>query len=264
VVGFTDRLMFLDLFGSSTSAGKPAVVVNNGLNNRAFFSLVGSNRPSIDQDHLAVTLGVNDLTQMRGYGVELTYDPTVLEFVRAVRAENSLIPTNENTPSLMALNPEPGRITVSDALTGEDGASGSGQLTDLIFRRLGAANETSVQIDFAQLSDMNFGINMPSATEMAPETPSAANALNQNFPNPFNPATTIPFSVAQAGDVKLVVYNTLGQEVRTLVNNYKLAGEYSVKWDGRDNVGREVASGIYVYRMEAGGFSATHRMVFMK
>jgi hypothetical protein len=264
VVGFTDWLMFLDLFGTSSSAGKPVAVVNNGLNTRAAFALVGSNRPSIDQDHLAVTLQVNNLTQMRGYGVELTYDPTMLEFVRAVRAENSLIPTNENTPSLLALNPESGRITLSDGLSGDQAVSGSGQLTDLIFRRLGAANETSVQIDFAQLSDLNFGINMPSSVDALPEASAVANALNQNFPNPFNPATTIPYSVAQAGDVRVVVYSTLGQEIRTLVDHYKLAGEYSVKWDGRDNGGREVASGIYVYRMEAGNFSATHRMVFMK
>jgi hypothetical protein len=101
-VGFADWLMFLDEFGKSSGAAKP-VLVSNGRNTGAMLSLVGSNRPSIDQEHLGVSVRADGLTEMRGYGVVVTYDPEMLEFVRAIRAENSMMPTNENTPALSVI-----------------------------------------------------------------------------------------------------------------------------------------------------------------
>jgi hypothetical protein len=91
--------------------------------------------------------------------------------------------------------------------------------------------------------------------------------LAQNYPNPFNPTTSIQYSVI--GDqsplyVTLKIYNILGQEVRTLVNELKEPGYYTVTWDGVDSIGREVGSGIYVCRLEVGDFMATKRMVLMK
>ncbi len=88
--------------------------------------------------------------------------------------------------------------------------------------------------------------------------------LEQNFPNPFNPRTTIRFAVASAQDVTLTVYNVAGQKVRTLYRGRVLAGEQSVVWDGRDDSGRTVASGIYVYRLTAEAGTQTRKMVFLK
>ncbi len=89
-------------------------------------------------------------------------------------------------------------------------------------------------------------------------------ALHQNYPNPFNNATTIYYEVPQAGQVTIEVYNIIGQRVRTLVSEDKSAGVYSVSWTGADESGREVASGIYLYRLNAPGFSAIKNMVLMK
>ena len=89
-------------------------------------------------------------------------------------------------------------------------------------------------------------------------------ALSQNMPNPFNPTTEISFSVPQATEVKLEVLNILGQSVRTLVDEFKAAGSYSVTWDSRDNNYRGVASGIYLYRITAGEFTDTRKMILMK
>jgi hypothetical protein len=260
-IGFTDWLIFLDSFGKSAASGKP-VIVNNGRNTSGNFALVGSNRPSIDQDHLGVTLEAVNMTEMRGYGVYVTYDPNVLEFVRAVRAEGNIMP-NDSQTELAVQKIEPGRLLIADANVGNQAASGSGPLADMIFRRLGMANQSSVQIDLAQIADLNFGINMPGAPAQAVQSP-ATYALSQNFPNPFNPATSMHYSLASPGDVNIVVYNTIGQEVRTLVSQYKLAGEYTAQWDGRDNAGREAASGVYVYRMNVNGFTQTQRMVLMR
>jgi hypothetical protein len=88
--------------------------------------------------------------------------------------------------------------------------------------------------------------------------------LDQNFPNPFNPSTKIKYSVAKKGMVNLAVFNILGQKVVTLVNQEQEAAEYTINWDSKDESGQEVASGIYFYKMTAGDFVETRKMVLMR
>ena len=88
--------------------------------------------------------------------------------------------------------------------------------------------------------------------------------LYQNAPNPFNPSTTIRYTLAEASDVRLTIYNSLGQRVRVLVNSGQSQGAYSVAWDGRDHLGREVSSGLYLYQLEAGANVSVRKMVFAK
>lgn len=88
--------------------------------------------------------------------------------------------------------------------------------------------------------------------------------LDQNYPNPFNPSTTIRYGVKSEGRVVIKVYNLLGQEVRTLVNEFKPAGVFRTVWDGRNNAGQAVATGVYVYRMQAGGIVKSRKMLFVK
>ena len=91
-------------------------------------------------------------------------------------------------------------------------------------------------------------------------------ALSQNFPNPFNPSTTIAFDIPEGKEVsvRLNVYNMRGQLVRTLVNELKSEGSYQIQWDGTDNYGRRVSSGVYFYRITTGEFSQTRKMVILK
>lgn len=91
-----------------------------------------------------------------------------------------------------------------------------------------------------------------------------AYSLKQNFPNPFNPTTAIEYALPVKGLVKLTIYNMLGQEVRTLVNTAQEANTYRVVWNGLDNHGKMVPSGIYFYTITANNFSATKKMVFLK
>ncbi|MBS1260694.1 MAG: hypothetical protein MAG453_00010 [Calditrichaeota bacterium] len=94
--------------------------------------------------------------------------------------------------------------------------------------------------------------------------------LGANYPNPFNPSTTIPFTLAGAGDVRISVYNVLGRRVATLANRWYSAGAHAVVWNGLDDNGRPVASGVYFYRMEtqpAGGpasVARTRKLVLMR
>lgn len=88
--------------------------------------------------------------------------------------------------------------------------------------------------------------------------------LEQNYPNPFNPATVISFQLPVSIPVKLQIYNLMGQLVRTLVDEQKLAGSYQVVWDGLNEHGERLPSGIYLYRIEAGEFRAVRRLALVK
>jgi methionine-rich copper-binding protein CopC len=89
-------------------------------------------------------------------------------------------------------------------------------------------------------------------------------ALNQNYPNPFNPTTTISFALPQSVDVRLSVYNLLGQEITTLVDEHMEAGTHEVVWPGTDRDGHSVASGVYFYRLTAGEYTASRKMTLVK
>lgn len=88
--------------------------------------------------------------------------------------------------------------------------------------------------------------------------------VGANYPNPFNPTTMIDYQLPQRSDVQLVVYNTLGQKVRTLVNETVSAGTHSVVWDGKDEAGQGVASGIYLYRFITTEYQKIQKMILMK
>ncbi|MEZ5359802.1 MAG: LamG-like jellyroll fold domain-containing protein [Candidatus Zixiibacteriota bacterium] len=87
---------------------------------------------------------------------------------------------------------------------------------------------------------------------------------SSSYPNPFNPTTTISYALPDAADVTIDVFNVAGQKVRTLASGYKEAGEYSVVWDSKDTMGQTVASGIYFYRIIAGKYSDTKKMILLK
>lgn len=89
-------------------------------------------------------------------------------------------------------------------------------------------------------------------------------SLSQNAPNPFNPETIISYSLPQSEQVKLVIYNVLGQEIRTLVSAFQPAGRYRVVWNSRDDFGRSVSSGVYFYQITAGEFLDTRKMLILK
>jgi hypothetical protein len=133
------------------------------------------------------------------------------------------------------------------------------------FRVLDPAAVGRVEIADALVSDGSSRVNvlagMGSAQVRAlPD----AYALGQNYPNPFNPETQIGYQLPEAGDVSVVIYNLLGQEVRALVQERQEAGFYRVVWDGRDARGRSVSSGVYLARMASGRFSGVKKMLLLK
>ncbi len=88
--------------------------------------------------------------------------------------------------------------------------------------------------------------------------------LAQNYPNPFNPSTTIKFSTARAGKVELNIFDLMGRNIRNLVQAFSPVGIHSATWDGRDDSGRIVASGLYLYELRFDGFSSTKMMLLLR
>jgi hypothetical protein len=89
-------------------------------------------------------------------------------------------------------------------------------------------------------------------------------ALEQNYPNPFNPETTIKYQLPASSRVRLSIYTALGQEIRLLVDYTQPAAYHQIVWDGRDNAGNPLPSGLYFYRLETDKFTAIKKMVLMK
>jgi len=111
-----------------------------------------------------------------------------------------------------------------------------------------------------------FGIASTTVTSAASpgQVPLVSPVLEQNYPNPFNPSTTITYRLPAYRDVSLVVYNTLGQEVRTLARGIQPPGSYVVRWDGSNDSGVSVSSGVYIYRLRAGSFVQSRRMILLR
>jgi hypothetical protein len=135
------------------------------------------------------------------------------------------------------------------------------------------SSQTDVVISQSQYSLDNVNITMTpnGVTSVGDNSVVPANfALNQNYPNPFNPSTTISFELPAASRVNLQIFNVLGQEVSSLFNGDVAAGKYDVVWNGKDNNGRSIASGIYFYKLHAaasiGGkeFSSIKKMLLLK
>ncbi len=89
-------------------------------------------------------------------------------------------------------------------------------------------------------------------------------SLAQNYPNPFNPTTTVEYTVPAATDVTVTLFNILGNRIKTLVDEFQPAGSYRIDWDGTADDGGQVATGIYIYRIEAGSFVAARKMMLVK
>ena len=180
-------------------------------------------------------------------------------------------------------------VRINDATFGSTGAFASGQnynVTDasgtIVFRT--GFYDADYVVDAGPIPtgaiDMNVIVNQfnaiaqITARSTADFNPPVANdddvivpvesQLVGNYPNPFNPETTISYTVKENSNVKIDIYNMKGQLIRSLVNSEKAAGNHSVVWNGQDDNGRTVASGVYYYKMYAGKYSSTKKMILMK
>ena len=124
--------------------------------------------------------------------------------------------------------------------------------------------DTDATLTFTVGADAIANYNGPALTTQIPVTAIRENALVANFPNPFNPETWISYQLAAPAEVALTIYALNGQVVRRLALGHQSAGTYAAYWDGRSEFGKPVASGVYFYRLTAGNFTATRKMLIQK
>ena len=261
-IGFDDFFIFADPanFGRSTPAAGKRVPMFAGLNADARMYLdARTAMPSVGEDFV-LDVSLADFAAVKGYGLQVQYDANRLDFVQAL-TEQPLGGSELATPQVLA--DEAGVLTV--AAHGDVVSEGEVALS-LVFRPTTEIEETVIEITNSQTYDDEFGFNslaLPAPVQV--QTRPEVFALANNYPNPFNPATTIKYALPQAADVELTVYNVVGQVVRTLVAEHQSAGRYVVEWDATNDSGHNLSSGMYFYRLEAGGeFREVKKMLLLK
>ena len=259
-IDFEDFFVFADNFGRSTAAAGKRVPMLAGLNADARLYLDARTAlPSVGEDFV-LDVRLADFAAIKGYGLQVAYEADKLEFVE-VLTDQPLGGSALAAPQV--LSDEAGVLAV--AALGDVVSEGELALS-LVFRPTTEIEHTVIEITDNQTYDSAFGFNrlaLPVPVQV--QTRPAAFALASNYPNPFNPATTIKYSLPQAADVKLIVYNVLGQPVRTLIAEHQSAGRYTVEWDATNDNGHSLSTGMYFYRLAAGGeFLETRKMLLLK
>jgi hypothetical protein len=142
-------------------------------------------------------------------------------------------------------------------------SSGPDEHATIVFNAAGYQPDT-LEVDLTYGNEACVDVYLTPVQTAVGDTPNVATRLLPNHPNPFNPSTTIRYELAAASDVRVLVYDAAGRQVRRLVDTREGAGSHSVTFDGRDDAGRPMASGVYFYRLETGTTTQTRKMVLLK
>ena len=214
---------------------------------------------------LRVRVSLSDISSAKGYGFTLLYDQDKYEFYSSERVYDNIFDYGFSERSLfIATNNTPGQIHVAAVRIDKESVSGSGDLVEFAFKTRFNPLPGDFKILGVSLVDISSEIIDVSKIIIDDISLLLDCELYQNVPNPFNPETAIKYNTNEPGEVKIIIYNLLGQEIRTLVNDFKSPGIHTVVWDGKDEMGRQIASGIYIYQLVAGDFTAIKRMTLLK
>ena len=269
MVNFDDFILFFSSYGKEAQgpAGKSLVTPVLGVNENAEFSLrLGSDRV-VAGEMMFVDVSLANVQALMGYGFVLHFDTEKFEFVEAVPAAEDLLKSaGGETPLFRSLSPEAGQVHVMNAIFNGSEVSGDGDIVRLIFRVLSDFEDNArFEIADGLVFDPSQFANPLAGGVLDIQTTPTEFALLQNFPNPFNPDTTIGYELAESADVTLQIYNVVGQVVRTLMAaESQSVGRYQVRWDGMDDRGMPVSSGIYFYQISAGKFQDVRKLMLLK
>ena len=210
-----------------------------------------------------VTTRVTGMSDVMAYQLGISYDPERVKPLSGSQAvtEGNVFAENPRG-TLFFQRSQPGLIEVTAGRVGREmTAKGDADLVTVRFVTL-SDDPGLIEVVSGQLVNSAYqGVDM--RVKKAQALPMVT-ALYQNFPNPFNPSTDIRFDIPTARDVKLRVYNQLGQTVRTLVQTRMKAGSYRINWDGKSEAGHGASSGVYFYSLEAGDYSQIRKMTLVK
>ena len=268
MVNFDDFILFFSSYGKEAQgpAGKSLVTPILGVNETAEFSLRLGNDRVVVGENMFVDVSLTNVQALMGYGFVLHYDAEKFEFVEAVPAAEDLLKSAGGETPLFRSKSEAGQVHVMNAIVNGSEVSGDGDIVRLVFRVLRDFEDNArFEIADGLVFDPNQFANPLVGGVLDIQTTPTEFALLQNFPNPFNPETTIGYELAESADVTLQIYNVVGQVVRTLMaSESQSVGRYQVRWDGMDDRGTPVSSGIYFYQISAGKFQDVRKLMLLK
>ena len=247
-------------------ATKPIVLLP-GINENAEFSLSLGSERVVAGELMAVDVSLANVAALMGYGFTLNYETDKFEFVSVAPADEDLLTSTGGDTPLFHHIVADGQVEVVNGMVNGTAISGGGDIVRFVFRVL---REFEDNARFEIADGLVFDpsqLQNPAVVAGVLELQSTPRefALHQNFPNPFNPDTTIKYDLAESADVTLQIYNVLGQVVRTLVaSEAQNAGRYQIRWSGMDDRGVSVSSGIYFYRISAGEFQNVRKLMLLK
>ena len=264
VIEFEDLILFGINYGFDASSGSQILAFPNVPYPAAsnVMALHLPDLPAIGETFEADLVMAGD-GKIQGLTIPLAWDAGVVEPV-TVQGGPLL---NEQGGNSMTFSAKPGVVDVCLAGVRESGISGTGKIASVTFKRLAAGDP---QIQLMEI-DARGQVNDTVAITITAASPvdgggvvPMVSALYPNYPNPFNPMTTIAFDLAVSGRVRIDIYSIDGRRIRSLVNGTFAAGRHEEVWNGRDHNGRTVASGTYLYIMEGPGIRQTRRMLLIK
>jgi hypothetical protein len=240
--------------------GIPFTVLESpGPSLRALYSSDFAHKAFLSSEFLdnRVSVILDDTTDVFTAAIELMYNPRLLKISEVSK-------TSLTSDSLMDYNDRnPGKLCL--ALVNASPLNGAGSLADIQFELMPGVSKTAA-LDSIKLTkvELNAGFIKTTLGKLPQKL-----ALLQNYPNPFNPETWIPYELNQTADVEIRIYNINGQVVRRLPLGRQSSGSYitrdkAVYWDGANDRGEKVSSGVYFYQLKAGEKSLVRKMVIMK
>ena len=266
--GLIDDDPDLAIFTSDYSIGNCAYIPKIAILSSTF---AGQNQDAVPSttvtergDLIDVSVSVNSLSNLAGFEAVIRYDRAVLTLVSAEpRGQMHSAIRQGKGLYIVKDNDEGARIAV--ALKNEGFLGQSQELAIFTFQRIGTS-KPYIELSELQLADGDRLVDRHRVNkELDLNGGTLTTGLRQNWPNPFNPTTSISFSIGERSEVSLVIYNALGQEVRHLIFSKQIdPGEYKVIWDGKSDTGTPVSSGVYIYQLIAGTTRDARRMLFLK
>jgi hypothetical protein len=228
----------------------------------------------LERDTFDVILHAKQVTSLYGYALELRYGKglALIPSLREAATEGLLLKDQTSNPTLFFTQHDEDKhlIRLVGCLTGKHpGIDGSGEIARMQFRRLND-NLGAITLEQIEFADSDFNYNQVQGSQtIALKVVPKENKVLQNHPNPFNPETWIPYYLAEGCDVQLTIYNQKGELVRRIDLGHKPEGVYTsrgdaIYWNGRNDQGEKVASGLYFYQIKAGRFQQVRRMLLLK
>jgi len=281
------NLSWFPHFEDSTSVNRPMLLSKGAVATMAEVKLPTISPAPLPADNIiSIPIKVSTDSALGFVQVVVDYDNTVLQFVEAKLGKdavgfnlqvNSALPFKASSQKTNA-NVLAQISSITKNVTGKDKEVIALRIKVIAPQRtsplavdpaparttMTTVNNQDIRGEMLKITNGGYGVTTVVEEKVDNTTIPQDFSLSQNYPNPFNPSTVISFQLPVVSNVKLAIYNATGQLVRTLVDGERPAGRYQVVWDGKNDVGVQVSSGLYFYTMRAGGYKATMKMIAVK